>query len=319
MLAREQAQAATPADTRRRALPGKAKHVISLFLSGGPSQVDMFDPKPALVKYRDSGRAPWISEPSGRPAACCPRRSSSRSTARAGSKSASSSRNLASVIDDICVIRSMYSFNPTHTPALQPVSHGHGASEPAVDGLVGFLRTGLREREPALVCRARLGIGGRRLGGSATRAGFLPAEHQGTPFNDAEVEPEKMIPDLRNKWLDKDGQRRQLDAMQALNREYSHPSAATSISKAASSRWKSAYRMQFAAIDAFDIRKEPEAIREEYGTTPFANGCLLARRLVERGVRYVHVYGAGGWDDHKDIEKNYRKKLSRHGSGRRGV
>ncbi len=69
---------------------------------------------------------------------------------------------------------------------------------------------------------------------------------------------------------------------------------------------QSAYRMQFAALDAFDVRTEPETIREEYGTGQFANGCLLARRLVERGVRCVHV-GSGGWDDHKDLEKNYRK------------
>ena len=111
-----------------------------------------------------------------------------------------------------------------------------------------------------------------------------------------------MIPNLRNKWLDADAQRAQLDALQALNRELrATRSAPTSFWKAASSRWKPAYRMQFEAMDVFDIRKEPESIRDEYGTSPFANGCLLARRLVERGVRYVHVYYGGGqtWDDHK--------------------
>ena len=121
-----------------------------------------------------------------------------------------------------------------------------------------------------------------------------------------EVEPEKMIPDLRNKWVDKDGQRRQLDAMQALNREYSQSFGGDEYLEGRIKSMESAYRMQFAAMDAFDARKEPESVRAEYGTGPFANGCLLARRLVERGVRYVHV-GSGGWDDHKDIEKNYRK------------
>ena len=73
---------------------------------------------------------------------------------------------------------------------------------------------------------------------------------------------------------------------------------------------EAAYRMQFEALDVFDIRKESEAIRTEYGATPFANGCLLARRLVERGVRYIHIYyGAGQvWDDHKDIDKNLRER-----------
>ena len=80
---------------------------------------------------------------------------------------------------------------------------------------------------------------------------------------------------------------------------------------------ETAYRMQSEATDAFDIRKEPEAIREEYGNTPFAHGCLLARRLVERGVRSVHVYYGPGqpWDDHSRINKNLRGPLPRHGPG----
>ena len=73
---------------------------------------------------------------------------------------------------------------------------------------------------------------------------------------------------------------------------------------------ETAYRMQFEALDVFDVREEPEKIREEYGCTPFANGCLLARRLVEKGVRYVHVYYGPGqpWDDHKEINKNLRER-----------
>lgn len=73
---------------------------------------------------------------------------------------------------------------------------------------------------------------------------------------------------------------------------------------------ETAYRMQFEALDVFDVRKEPERIREEYGSTPFANGCLLARRLVEKGVRYVHLYYGPRqpWDDHKEINKNLRER-----------
>ena len=73
---------------------------------------------------------------------------------------------------------------------------------------------------------------------------------------------------------------------------------------------EAAYRMQFEAMDVFDIRKESEATRAEYGATPFGNGCLMARRLVEKGVRYVHVNTDAGqdWDDHKDLEKNLRKR-----------
>jgi uncharacterized protein (DUF1501 family) len=113
-----------------------------------------------------------------------------------------------------------------------------------------------------------------------------------------------MIPNLQNKYLDAKTQRRQLDAVQALNRNFSDSFGADEYLDGRIKSMESAYRMQFEAMDAFDIRKEPESIRAEYGANPFANGCLLARRLVERGVRFVHV-GSGGWDDHKDIQKNY--------------
>jgi len=147
-------------------------------------------------------------------------------------------------------------------------------------------------------------------GGAQLRSGFLPAEFQGTPFSDSEVEPEKMIANLRNKVLDPTAQRRQLDAIQALNKEFSDGFGADDFLEGRIKSMEAAYRMQFEAMDVFDIRKEPDAIRAEYGTTPFGNGCLLARRLVEKGVRYIHVNTDAGqdWDDHKEIEKNLRKR-----------
>jgi len=119
-----------------------------------------------------------------------------------------------------------------------------------------------------------------------------------------------MIPDLRNKWSDAEMQRRQLDALQILNRDFSASFGPDPFLEGRIKSMEAAYRMQFEALDVFDIRKETEAIRTEYGATPFANGCLLARRLVERGVRYIHInYGAGQvWDDHKDINKNLRER-----------
>src|SRR4029434_439957 len=133
-------------------------------------------------------------------------------------------------------------------------------------------------------------------GGSATRSGFLPTQHQGTPFSNAELDPVNMIPDLQNKWTDQLGQRRQLDAQQALNREYSSSFGADEYLEGRIQSMESAYRMQFAALDAFDVRKEPAAIREEYGTGTFATGCLLARPLVERRVRCerARLRGWGG-------------------------
>jgi len=307
MLAREQAAAATLGRYTAPRTAGKAKHVISLFLSGGPSQVDMFDPKPDLVKFAGQRPGSVDLRTERQTGGLMPTPFTFKKHGESGVEVSEILPNLASVIDDMCVIRSMYSFNPTHTPALSLYHTGTVLlNRPSMGSWVSYGLGSENENLPSFVALDSGFGGGGGLGGSATRAGFLPAEHQGTPFNDAEVEPEKMIPDLRNKWVDKEGQRRQLDAIQAMNREYGQTFGGDEYLEGRIKSMESAYRMQFAAMDAFDGRKEPESVREEYGAGPFANGCLLARRLVERGVRYVHV-GLGGWDDHKDIEKNYQK------------
>jgi hypothetical protein len=300
ILSHEAAQAATAGHYVSPRTPGAAKHVISLFLGGGPSQVDMFDPKPALARY--AGQRPGSVElrTERQTGGLLPTPFEFRPRGQSGIEVSDVVPELASVIDDLCVIRSMYSFNPTHTPALSLWHTGTVLlNRPSIGSWVSYGLGTENENLPSFVA---LGGGG----GSTTRTGFLPAEHQGTAFNNAETDPVNMIPDLQNKWADKDGQRRQLDAIQALNKEYGNSFGADDYLEGRIQSMESAYRMQFAALDAFDVRKEPDSIREEYGSGSFATGCLLARRLVERGVRYVHV-GAGGWDDHKDIERNYRK------------
>ena len=102
-----------------------------------------------------------------------------------------------------------------------------------------------------------------------TRSGFLPAEHQGTSFSDSETEPEKMIQNLQNKWLDARTQRRQLDALQAINREYGNSFGQDDYLEGRIKSMEGAYRMQFEAMDVFDIRKESQAVRDEYGDNPF--------------------------------------------------
>src|SRR3984893_4907125 len=119
-----------------------------------------------------------------------------------------------------------------------------------------------------------------------------------------------MIRYLRNKQLDAKGQRLQLDLIQNLNRDHISSFGADAFLEGRIQAMETAYRMQFAALDTFDVRKESAAMREEYGTTPYGNGRLLARRLVEKGVRYVQVfYGPGQpWDDHKNIDNNLRNR-----------
>ena len=287
-------------------LPAKAKHVIFLFMAGGPSQLDMFDPKPMLKKYEGQRPDSVNLRTERQTGGLMPSPFEFKKYGRGGVEVSELLPKLASVIDEICVVRSMYTFNPTHTPARSLIHTGSIlANRPSLGAWTSYGLGSENENLPGFVV---LTPGGG--GGSLWRAGFLPAEHQGTSFNDAETVPEKMIADLQNKRLDAGSQRRQLDALQALNHMHSDSFGPDPYLEGRIQSMEKAYRMQSEALDVFDIRKEPTGIREEYGSTPFANGCLMARRLVEKGVRYVHVYfGAGQvWDDHTDIDKNLKKR-----------
>ena len=299
----DKAQAASLGRYTGTRTPGKAKHVISLFLSGGPSQVDMFDPKPLLFKHQGERPGSVDLRTERQTGGLMPSPFAFKKYGKSGIEVSDMVAKTGGVIDDICVLRSMYSFNPTHTPSLSLYHTGTILlNRPSMGSWISYGLGTENQNLPSFVALDSGSAGG--LGGSVTRAGFLPAEHQGTPFNDSEIEPEKMIPNLRNKFLDPTQQRRQLDALQELNKGYGESFGQDAYLDGRIQSMEAAYRMQFEAMDAFDIRKEPQAVREAYGKSPFANGCILARRLVERGVRFVHV-GNGGWDDHKDLQKSY--------------
>jgi hypothetical protein len=310
MLADQSARAAaapalaTPSGVAQ--FPPKAKHNIVLFMPGGPSQMDLFDPKPALQKYAGQRPASANLRTERTTGGLLPSPFTFKKHGRAGIDVSELLPNLASVIDDICVVRSMYTFNPTHTPARALFHSGNiGATRPS---LGSWLDYGLGTENQNLPGFVVLGPGGG--GGPGSRSGFLPPKHQGIGFDCSVVEPDRMIRNLQNKQLSADDQRRQLDLVQQLNRDHEGSFGPDEFLEGRIQSMETAYRMQSEATDAFDIRKEPQAIRQEYGNTPFANGCLLARRLVERGVRSVHVYYGPGqpWDDHSKINKNLRAR-----------
>src|SRR2546423_10377160 len=302
MLAEQNARGAvTPAaiPTGVAQLPPKARHNIVLFMPGGPSQMDLFDPKPALQKYAGQRPSSANLRTERTTGGLLPSPFTFKKYGRAGIEVSELLPNLATVIDDLCVVRSMYTFNPTHTPARALFHSGNiGATRPSLGSWLDFGLGSENQNLPGFVV---LGPGGG--GGPGARNGFLPARHQGTGFDDSVTDPERMIRYLRNKQLDLAAQRRQLDLVQQANREHEQAFGEDEFLEGRIAAMESAFRMQSEATDAFDIRNEPEAIREEYGKTPFANGCLLARRLVERGVRTVHVvYGPGPtWDAHSPI------------------
>ena len=157
---------------------------------------------------------------------------------------------------------------------------------------------------------AFVALGNANAGGPQNRSAFLPTEYQGVGFAVADPDPEKIIPDLRRRTVDKDARRVDMDALLGMNQTHAKSFGGDQFLEGRIKSMETAYRMQFEALELFDIRKEPQHIREDTAPAPFGNGCLLARRLVEAGVRYIDMDYPGGqiWDDHRDVNDNLRKR-----------
>src|SRR5882672_6497623 len=217
LLANQQATAATLGHYTGPRLPIKAKHVIFLFMGGGPSHIDMFDPKPVLAKYEGQRPGEVDLRTERKTGGLLPSPFTFKKYGRNGVDVSELLPRLAASIDDICVIRSMYSFNPTHAPAQSLIHSGSIlANRPTIGAWCSYGLGTENENLPAFIALTP----GQGAGGSLLRAGFLPAEYQGTAFDTSVAEPEKMIRYLRNTQVDTKGQRWDLDAIQALNREH---------------------------------------------------------------------------------------------------
>jgi hypothetical protein len=307
MLA-DEVKAATPMpQVKFPNFPPKAKSNIVLFLRGGPSQLDMFDPKPALLKHAGERPASVDLRTERVTGGLLPSPFEFKKYGRGGVDVSSLLPNIAATIDDICVIKSMYTYNPTHTPGCSLFHTGNiAATRPSMGSWISYGLGSENKNLPGFVVLNP----GTTNSGSLARSGFLPARYQGTYIDNSSIEPDKMIRFLQNKDLDKETQRKQLDLIQSLNQEHEKSFGQDEYLEGRIQSMETAFSMQFEASDVFDIRREPESVRKAYGDTPFAHGCLMARRLVERGVRTVHVYYGPGqpWDDHSKIDKNLRER-----------
>ena len=283
--------------------PAKAKRLIVLFRAGGPSHLDTFDPKPAIEQH--AGKRPGAVDLRTErvTGGLLPSPFAFQPGGKSGLMVSDLLPGMRECADDLCVIRSVYAVNPNHSPAANFLATGRiDAVHP---GVGPWLTYGLGSESANLPGFVSLGNGFGNFG--FERSGYLPGQHQATKVSSKEADPERMIRHLKNPQLDPKLQRLQLDALQAMNAAHADANGHDPQLEARVRAMETAFQMQSAAGEAFDVRKEPQSVRDRYGSGEFANACLLARRLVERGVRVVQVSN-GDWDHHAKINANLRKK-----------
>jgi hypothetical protein len=294
-----------PLGTKPPHFPARAKRVIFLFMNGGPSHVDTFDPKPALLKYAGQ-RPPAIATDTKRPnrGGLLPSPFKARPQGQSGIEVSELFPHLAGCVDELCIIRSLYTDNPNHEPSLLMLNSGN--TQPIRPSLGSWLTFGLGTENRNLPGFVVLCPGKPVVGPQLWSSSFLPGIYQGTHINNSTIDPDRIIRDIKSRHLDPKAQREQLDLLQALNREHLEARGRDEALETRIASLEQAFRMQYEAREAFDLARESAATRSLYGEGQFAGACLIARRLVERGVRVVQVYFGNDqpWDDHQDINRH---------------
>ena len=288
--------------------PGKAKHIIHLFMNGGPSHLDTFDPKPALDRYAGKMLPMENLRTERKTGAALPSPYKFTKHGQCGTPVSEIFPHVAHCVDDMAVIRSMHADVPNHEPSLLLMNCGEARLiRPSVGS---WLTYGLGTENQNLPAFVAMCPGGYPIQESQNwQSGFLPGIYQGTYVDTKHTNVEKLIENIRNNRVTTAQQRRQLDLLNQLNQKHLQARQQDAQLEARIQSFELAYRMQSEATDAFDISREPQHILDMYGPGTQARQILIARRLVERGVRYVQVWHGAGqpWDNHDDIEIRHRK------------
>ena len=298
LLAAPAATALNPLAPRLPPLPGKAKSVIHIFAQGAPSHVDTWDPKPAL------SRMDGKTLPDGGIAMGSPFKFTKMG--QSGTEVCELFPNLGQHIDDMAVIRSMYTDIPAHDVATVFMNTGSlRIPKPSMGSWVIY---GLGTENQNLPGFISLRSGGLPPGGAANyQAAFLPGVYQGSSVNTQAQSVQQMIQNIRNQYLAPAEQRRQINFVHQLDEIQAHNLANEAALETRLNSYEVAFRMQAEATDVFDITKEPESVRAAYGNTPQGKQLLIARRLVERGVRFVQAWH-DGWDHHDKLQERITVK-----------
>ena len=286
----------------------KAKRMIHLFMNGGPSHVDTFDPKPSLTKYAGQALPMPNLATERKTGAAFASPFQFQKYGESGTDVSELFHHTAQHIDDIAVIRSMHADVPNHEPSLMLMNCGE--SRLVRPSLGSWLTYGLGTENLNLPGFIAMVPGGYPIVETQNwQSAFLPGVYQGTYVNTQFAEIEKLVENVRNHWLPAEAQRRQLDALAALNQHHKQQRGFDPALDARIHSFELAYRMQSEATEAFDVSREPQHVLDAYGEGTQARQILIARRLLERGVRFVQVWHGQGqpWDNHDDIAVNHKK------------
>jgi hypothetical protein len=280
----------------------RAKRLIHLFMNGGPSQVDTFDPKPALARYHGQQPPEGARRTERRTGGLMQSPFRFHRHGKSGLEISEIFPRLAQCADDLCVIRSMHTNVPNHEPSLLMMTCGD--TQPVRPSMGSWLIYGLGTENQNLPGFVVLCPGFPVVGPQLWSNSFLPGIFQGAHINNANMDPRRVLQNLNNGNLGRQAQREQLDLMRRFNDL--HLQQRGGSDNALEGRIQSmemAFRMQFEAQEVFDLNRESQETRELFGRGAFADACLVARRLVERGVRVVQIFTGNGqpWDDHGDI------------------
>jgi hypothetical protein len=297
-----------PLAPKKPHFPGKAKRVVHLFMNGGPSHVDTFDPKPMLDKYHGKPLPTQNLRTERKTGAALRSPFKFQRFGKSGIEVSELFAQTAQCIDDIAVIRSMHADVPNHEPSLMLMNCGDSRlPRPSVGAWVTYGLGSENQNLPGFIAMCP---GGYPIVATQNwRSAFLPGAYQGTYINTQHTDIQQLIANIRNNSASSAEQRRQLDLVRHLNERHLEERQRDAQLEARIQSFELAYRMQAEATDAFDINREPAKVRESYGTGTHARQLLIARRLLERGVRFIQVWSGAGqpWDNHDNIAATHRK------------
>lgn len=291
----------------------KAKYVIQLFMPGGPSQVDTFDYKPEIKKHQ--GQRPEIVDRKtlrNTKNGLMPSPYKFQQYGESGKWVSEIFPHVAEMVDDICFIHSMHTDIPEHAGAMMMMNSGH--LQPSRPSMGSWLVYGLGTENqdlPGFIAMSPRAQPRNKLANWGNA--FLPGAYTGTYVNIHDMKPERLLADLKNGWMPPDQQRRQADLLSRLNKIDLQRQQQDQQLEASIQAMEMAFRMQFAVPEAFDTTRETKSTLDMYGDTEYAKGCLLARRLIERGVRTIQLsHSIDGYDiawdtGHGNIVDGHRK------------